>query len=231
MANKGIKDIINGVLSQSGFLKRPQIFNSNDPDDIQMGAIANRVALEITGYYEWEELRKSIEIPMNSGQTIYDLPTDVKSIVGDSSWETDGSRMVMSDVSDNEWYQYKFSSLTTAGVIRGRKVGDTFEVIDPINSSSISMEYVTDYFATSLVNIPLEEFSSDTDMFLLDDQVLSLGIQAHWMQTKLMPQYAEMFINYKQKMGEAVGRNGVRNTIGGPIQQTRRSPYTKTWVN
>jgi hypothetical protein len=231
MANKGIKDIINGVLSQSGFLKRPQIFNSSDPDDIQMGAIANRVALEITGYYEWEELRKSIEIPMNSGQTIYDLPTDVKSIVGDSSWETDGSRMVMSDVSDNEWYQYKFSSLTTGGVIRGRKVGDTFEVIDPINSSSISMEYVTDYFATSLVNIPLEEFSSDTDMFLLDDQVLSLGIQAHWMQTKLMPQYAEMFINYKQKMGEAVGRNGVRNTIGGRIQQTRRSPYTKTWVN
>jgi hypothetical protein len=231
MSHKTIIDIINGVLSQSGFLKRPQIFNSNDPDDIQMGAIANRVALEITGYYEWEELRKSIEIPMNSGQTIYDLPTDVKSIVGDSSWETDGSRMVMSDVSDNEWYQYKFSSLTTAGVIRGRKVGDTFEVIDPINSSSISMEYVTDYFATSLVNIPLEEFSSDTDMFLLDDQVLSLGIQAHWMQTKLMPQYAEMFINYKQKMGEAVGRNGVRNTIGGPIQQTRRSPYTKTWVN
>ncbi len=77
----------------------------------------------------------------------------------------------------------------------------------------------------------VEQFSVDTDTFLLNDQVLTLGIQAHWMQTKMMPQYQEMMVNYVKKMGAAIGRDGVRNTVGGTPQQFRRAPYTKTWVN
>ena len=91
---KTILTIINDVLAQSGFLKRASIFSSADPDDIQMGAIANRVALEIGGYYPWQELRKDHTINLTVGVNEYNLPSDLKWIVSDSSWETDGSRKV-----------------------------------------------------------------------------------------------------------------------------------------
>jgi len=230
---KNIAEMLNNVLGQSGFLKRPQFFLSSDPDDIQMTAIANRVGLEISGHYEWSGLRKPSVIDLLEGQTEYDLPIDLKSIVSDSSWETDGSRKVDDHVSDGIWYQYKFSSLTSGGVIRARVYGNKLEVIEPFNGGKISYEYITEYYAITPppANELKPEFSADTDLWLLDDQLLTLGIQAHWMQTKLMPQYSEMMVNYQKKMNEAIGRDGVRNTIGGAGQVERRAPYTKTWVN
>lgn len=227
---KTILVMINDVLAQSGFLKRSSIFNSTDPDDIQMGAIANRAALEIGGYYPWQELRATYEIDLVDGVNSYNLPPDLKWIIPDSSWETDGSRKVADHLSDNQWYQYKFSSLTSGGTIRARQSGLTLEVIEPFQGGKISFAYVTSY----LVNqdqAMVPEFTKDSGLWLLDDQVLGLGIQAHWMQTKLMPQYTEMFANYMRKLNESIGRDAVRNTIGGQPQQTRRAPYTKTWVN
>jgi len=226
-----IADMLNNVLAQSGFLKRPQFFLSSDPDDVQMTAIANRVGLEISGFYPWFGLRQPAEINLVDGQTEYDLPFGLKSIVSDSSWETDGSRKVDDHVSDGIWYQYKFSSLTSGGVIRARQYGDKLQVIEPFNGGKISFEYVTEYYAKTEGNAPLDAFSSDTDNWILDDQLLILGIQAHWMQTKLMPQYTEHMVNYFKKMNEAIGRDGVRNTVGGHSGTSRKAPYTKTWVN
>jgi hypothetical protein len=229
--SKSILEILNDVLAQSGFLKRSQYFNSADPDDIQMTALANRVLLEISEFYAWSSYRVPFQIDLIEGQEVYTLPPDLNWIVGDSSWETDGSRKVDDHISDSEWYQYKFSSLTSGGVIRARIYGDTMEVQEPFNGGKISFEYVSKYAVLASNGSVKEQFTSDTDTFILNDQVLALGIQAHWGQTKLLPQYQEWGENYMKKMNAAVGRDGVRNTIGGTPQQTRRAPYTKTWVN
>jgi hypothetical protein len=232
-SNKTIVDIINNVLEQSGFLRRPQIFNSADPDDRQMAAIANRTNIEIAQFYKWSAIRKVFEIILVENQNTYALPTDLNWVVPDSSWEEDGSRKVDDYVSDAVWYQFKFSSLTTGGTIRARIYGDTIEVIDPFAGGKIIMEYMTDQAVEDSLQSGLlkEEFTKDTDYFLLGDQLLTLGIQAHWALTKLLPQADAWGQNYMKKMNEAVGRDGTRNTIGGSPQQTRRAPYTKLWVN
>jgi hypothetical protein len=228
-----IKEMLNNVLAQSGFLERSQFFGSADPDDKQMTAIANRVGIEIMNFYEWNELRFPYEIDLIEGQTEYALPFDMKWIVSDSSWETDGSRRVDNQISNNVWYQYKFSSLTSGGVIRAKQYGKTLQVIDPFAGGRITFEYISNGYATDDATVPNPKtaFTLDTDLWTLDDQLLVLGIQAHWQQTKLMPGYQEHYMNYMRKMNEAIGRDGVSNTIGGGIQQTRRSPYTKLWVN
>jgi hypothetical protein len=229
--NKSILEIMNDVLSQSGFLKRPQYFNSSDPDDVQMTAIANRTLLEISEFYAWSPYRIPFEITLNEGQENYALPSDLKWIVGDSSWETDGSRKVDDHISDAEWYQYKFSSLTSGGIIRARVYGNEMQVQEPFNGGKISFEYISNFAVKDSEGAVKEQFTQDTDTFLLNDQLLTLGIQANWGQTKLMPQYQEWGENYMKKMNAAIGRDGVRNTIGGTPQQLRRAPYTKTWVN
>ena len=226
-----LTEILNNVLAQSGFLERSSFTNSNDPDDKQMVAIANRAAYEIMNFYNWTELRRSAEINLNDTDVSYDLPADYQSFIPDSAWETDGSRKVDVPVPDAEWYQYKFSSLTSSGIIRARFYGKKLEVAEPFVGGKISFEYISGYPILNSLNEQKQTFTEDTDTWLLDDQLLILGIQAHWQQTKMMPTYSEHMGNYMVKMAEAISRSNQGQTIGGSSELLRRDPYTKLWVN
>ena len=46
-------EMLNEVLSQSGFIERSVFVQSVDVDDKQMVSIANRVNTEINNYYPW----------------------------------------------------------------------------------------------------------------------------------------------------------------------------------
>ena len=222
-----LKDILNNVLGQSGFLQRSSFTSSGDPDDVQMVAIANRAAIEIANYYNWSELRTASTINLITGTTLYDLPSDFKDMVPGSLWELDGERPVEYAVPDGRWYMYKFSTWSDGGTIRVRRYGSQLEVHDPETDSGFQFEYVSKYAVRATAGTPKEFFTLDTDTWALDDQVLVLGIQAHWMQTKLMPQYVEMFANYNRKMTEAIGRSFGGRTIGGINSSLAgdRSPY------
>ena len=224
-------DMLNAVLSQSSFLRRPFFSASADVDDVQMMAIANKTAYEIMNFYDWMELRTSAEITLVSGTTEYSLPTDFQSWIPDSAWEEDGSRKVDIPVSNAVWYQYKFSSLTSGGTIRARIYGDTLQVVEPFDGGVISFEYISKYPILDVALAPKELFTADSDTFLMDDQLLILGVQAYWQQAKMMPTYQEHIANYMVKMNEAIGRTTGGQTIGGITQIGRRAPYTKTWVN
>ena len=282
-------EMLNQVLMQSSFLKKDSFASNSDPDDLQMMAIANRVAYEILNWYDWGTVRNVAVLDMIEGTNSYSVPDDYQSIVPDSAWETDGSRKVDVPTSDAMWYQYKFSSLTTGGTIRARFYGDRIEVIEPFNGGSFTYEYISkyaiaggyvdkpdgnqgewsidlspphigyywdeEYWNTVVWAAPIENppdtpvgsfwdqdywgvaqylkafFTADSDQWLLDDQLLILGIQAHWQQAKQMPSYMEHMANYMTKMAEAVGRSNAGQTIGGAPRLMRRDPYTKLWVN
>lgn len=207
--------MLNQVLLQSGFLERSSFVSSADPDDKQMIAIANRVAQEIKNYFPWDILRKPFEITMQDGQIRYLLPNDFQSLVADSAWEVDGQRQVEWPVPSGRWFEYKFTNWSDGGTLRVRMYGNEIEIHDIEPGQSIEFEYVSKYPILSEAGEAKEFFTADDDTWVLDDQVLILGIQAHWMQTKLMPQYMEHFGNYNKKMSEYIGRSTGSRTIGG----------------
>jgi len=226
-----LKDILNNTLAQSGFLERGSFTTASDPDSLQMVAIANRAAYEIRDYFKWTELRKQAEINIQPGQSRYQLPADFQDLVPNSAWEGDGERQVEWPVPDGRWFMYKFTSYSAGGTYRIRKYGDEIEVIsDAEDSTAFSYEYISKWVVQDAQGARKESFTADDDEFILDDQVLVLGIQAHWAQTKLMPQYQEWYANYNRKMQEAIGRSSSGKTIGGFQRGIgRRSPYYPTW--
>ena len=253
-----ILGILNDVLGQSGFLQKASFFGTQDPDDIQMINIANRTAYEIYNFYTWSALRKAYEIEMKeftyfdipSGTSIttpyhfYALPADFKSIIADSAWEKDGSRTVDLSTPETSWYMYKFAAFSDGGILRARihaglseapdavnPAGTGFmEIHDPQPGESIMLEYLTSgpVIPENTVESPRDRFEADTDTWLLDDQLLTLGIQYQWALTKMLPQVQDWKLNYDQKMNEAISRDVPAQTIGGfPNSDwlTRRSPY------
>jgi len=96
-------------------------------------------------------------------------------------------------------------------------------------ASVIGSFWDEDYWGVT--GLQKEFFTEDSDTWLLDDQLLILGIQAHWKQAKQMAGYMENMANYMTKMAEAIGRSNAGQTIGGAPRFMRRDPYTKLWVN
>ena len=224
-----LKTILNNVLTQSSFLEKGGFTTSSDPDDKQMVAMANRAAYEIMNYWTWPELRSTGHIDLNSNQHRYVLPGDFQDLVADSAWQGDGERRVEWPVPNGRWFMYKFSSWSDGGTMRIRRYGNEIEVHDPTSGESFDYEYISKWPVISAGGERKELFTEDTDEFLLDDQVLILGIQAHWQQAKLMPSYQEHFGNYMRKMQEAMARANGSTTIGGIRPRGRFSPYYPLW--
>jgi hypothetical protein len=226
-------DMLNEVLSQSGFLKRAGFAASNDPDDVQMISIANRAQAEIRDWYNWGELRTEHTVDMVTGQDQYTMPFDFSHLVPDSPWESTGSRQVELPTPNRRWYMYKFSPYSDGGTLRARFYGDKIEVRDVVGGESFTFEYMSNYAIRDAVGDPQKVFSKDDDTWILDDQLLILAIQAHWMQTKLMPQYTEMFHNYHRKLAEAISRSAGSRTLGGRSGVSRYddgAPYTPLYL-
>jgi len=125
---------------------------------------------------------------------------------------------------------YKFSPYSDGGTLRARFYGDKIEVRDVQGGDSFRFEYMSSYAIRDSIGDPQRVFSQDTDTWLLDDQLLILGVQAHWAQTKLMPQYEQWYANYMKKMAEAIGRSAGSRTLGGVGRPERYDPYTPLYV-
>ena len=194
-----------------------------------MITIANRAAYEIMNYWKWPELRTTGHVDLQSGQTRYVLPTDFQDLVPDSAWEADGERRVEWPVPDGRWFMYKFTSWSDGGTMRVRRYGNEIEIHDPVTGEAFDYEYISKWPIQAADTTRKELFTLDTDTFLLDDQVLILGIQAHWQQAKLMPSYQEHFGNYTRKLAEAIGRANGGSTIGGLRRPGSDSPYYPLW--
>ena len=64
-----LKQILNSVLGESGFLEKTAFAGSSDSDDKQMVAIANRMATSVLEFYNWSTLINdfSLTITTNGG--------------------------------------------------------------------------------------------------------------------------------------------------------------------
>jgi len=197
-----------------------------------MVAIANRGAYKFMTYFKWSGLRTDAEIDSLPGQQTYDLPGDFQDLVPNSAWEGEGERPVEWPVPDDRWFMYKFTSYSSGGVYRVRKFGDTIEVLSDVDdSTNFQYQYISKWVVQDEQQVLKEFFTADSDTYRLDDQVLILGIQAHWMQTRMMPQYQEHYGNYNRKLSEAIGRSVGGKTIGGRGAGGfgRRDPFYPLW--
>lgn len=221
-----LKEILNEVLSQSSFLKRDSFAGSVDPDDQQMVSIANATADNIRTFYPWMKLRTSLDIEFQEGQYRYALPNDFDGFVPNSVWEANGSKPVDIPLSDRQWYKFKFSSAGSGGMIRARLYDNAIEIAELNPGQTISLEYISKWIIQSSASEGKERFTSDTDTFRLDDQMLILGIKADWADTKEFAQADKWKGQFWNKLTREIGKTTGSSTIGGyPKSYGNGSPY------
>lgn len=213
-----LKQILNQVLSQSAFLERDAFATSQDVDDIQMVAFANRAAHEIREYFPWNMLRKSTQITLEAGKLSYDLPEDWDWYVTESMWKSGGARHVVIPTSDRYWAFIKAGNPGTrinyyAKLIQGKLEFTAVNAGDVIN-----LDYISRFAVLGADDVPKEYFTADTDRWLLKDYTLILGTKAYWKIEKEMPSgVADM-----QEFNDHIKRDVSQDT---PAKVIRKRPW------
>jgi hypothetical protein len=200
------------------------IISNQLPNAIRIFQMARRTAESIALRANWTALVTE-HVFTAGGQTQFLLPSDFRSMVNDTLWDRSRYWALRGALSPQQWQLYKSSIIGTATIeqrwrIRipsGSGAGTATEfTIDPTigatDNSTFVFEYVSQNWCTSASGTPQSAWAKDNDVFLLDENLLELGIV--WrMLRRLGLSYSEEREEYEREVDKAVARDGGTATI------------------
>lgn len=202
---------------------RPQVlFTSTDRTALELIDTVNTAALQILDEYDWQRLIRTATITGDGVLTAFPLPDDYSRMVKDASLVGPNWRFYpaqqMQDF--NHWLElmdYPVATWEQRWMVFGGNLN-----IMPIMPLNTPLSY--GYISTSIVGGPdFSTFTTDDDTFVLDDELLRLGIIWNWKKSKGYDFSAEL-AQYQQRMEMQRFRDvGSRQTL---ITGGRRGRYT-----
>lgn len=160
-----------------------------------------------------------------SGATMFALPSDFRSMINDTLWDRSRYWALRGALSPQQWQVYKSSIIGTATIeqrwrIRipsGDSAGTAPEFqIDPniaaTDNSTFVYEYVSSNWCVSSLGVPQPQWLADTDVALLDEDLLELGVTWRLMR-RLGLSYEEEREEYEREVDKSVARDGGTATL------------------
>jgi hypothetical protein len=183
---------------------------------------------------EMESTASGVAQTMTFARDTYNLPTDLSRYISHTWWDRTNHWMLIGPQSP-QFDQWQRSGIVTTGPrIRWRQIGrrpTAWRVWPPPTSQSVPdalvFEYVSDGWVEHEDGTFGKRFTADSDLSLLDDDALILGVKWRLWQIKGFD-YAAMQTEYVDYVNRLKARDG-----GMPdLSMTRRSyPYLLTSAN
>lgn len=177
--------------------------------------------------YNWLSSVTEYTFATVASQEDYSLPSDFKNLVNNTLWDRDNYENIRGPLSPQQWQEYKSSVLATTNTVwkrfRIRNVsGATKFSIHPTPDAAETMvfEYVSANWCESSGGTGQSAWAADTDVGILDEYLMGLGIK--WrLLNRLGMAYDEEKEEYEREVSVAIARDG-----GAPvINLTGRSRY------
>lgn len=153
------------------------------------------------------------------GRADYSLPTDFQRMVDGTLWDRSRFWQMRGAMSPQQWQLYKSSPIGRASIQRrwrirvpsGSGAGTAVKFsIDPVptdNASSLVFEYVSNAWCKSAAGSAQASWVADTDVGILDEDLLTLGVK--WrMLRRLGMSYDDERDEYEREVDKAVASDG-----------------------
>ncbi len=206
--------IITKATARLGITTPTAVFSSTDDQIIQLRTLMNEEGEELGKAYPWTVLltEKTFTTTAAAIQTSA-VPTDFGWYMNDTLWNRTLSIRYGGPASSEEWQRYQASVTPIAlpnGVFRFQG-GNLLIYPPPTASQTAAYEYVSKYWAATAAGNAgtLAAMTADTDVSLLDENVISLGVRWRFLAAKGMD-YAETFRSYELQKAQAIARDGGR---------------------
>lgn len=185
-------------------------FSSTDQFEQEIVDLANEVAKSIADDHDWQPLIRTHTISGDGVTTAFPLPTDYDRQLLDSNiydatnWAWGYQRVVRND----EWLylQVRDFSMITPGF--WTLLENQFQFLPaPGDDAEAKFLYVTKNIVRDENSIAKASFTADSDTFILDERLLTLGVMWRWREQQRMD-YGSDQANYEALFSSLAGRDG-----------------------
>lgn len=148
------------------------------------------------------------------GQSDYPLPPAFERPVDNTMWDRSRFWSMRGPQSPQQWQLYKSSVIGRATIQRRWRIreinGNQVFSIDPVpldNGSQLVFEYVTNAWCKSASGTPQPQWEADTDVGILDEYIMRLGVLSDMLR-RLGMSYSEEMDKYERALARAIAADG-----------------------
>lgn len=200
-------------------LAKPTIIVGNTDETARRLLAQAKAALKSLGKaHNWLSLVTEYTFSTAASTADYSLPSDFDRLENQTLWDRTNYEELRGPLSPQEWQEYKSSILastvTTWKKYRIRNVSGTVQFsIHPTPDAveSLVFEYISANFCETAGGAGQTTWAADTDVGIVDEDLLFLGIRWRMMR-RLGMSYEEERMEYEREVAQAWSRDG-----GAPV--------------
>lgn len=226
-----LKEMLDAVLLESGMDTETVYATSPRDEVLRLMNLANRSARTLSSGWKWQKLRRVYTFSLTDATT-YDLPSDFRELVADSTYTNNIIEQVDMRPTPSEWRYLQTNGTGVGPTYKMRIIGGSIEVFEPQSGETVSFEYHSDHPVMATDGTTTKaRFTADTDTFRLDDDMLIMEVI--WRYKKLLG-LQDWQVDYQEAQKYANltrGQDAGAKTIYPGRETPQGVPYTQTWVN
>lgn len=200
--------VVQNSCDRLGIARPSSAFSSTDNAIIQLVGLAQQEGKELAKRHSWQVLTTEKTFTSIAAETQTSaIPTDFDRFVDETFFNRTMKRFVDGPLTPQEWQYHKGIVATT--IIEAFRVRGNSLLLTPTPSagSTYAYEYVSKNWCESSGGTDQSAWASDTDVGILDEELMTLGIIWRWQRAKGLD-YAESFNTYEMQVGQAITRDG-----------------------
>lgn len=220
--------IVQAAAARVGIPVPSTVFASTDDQVIQLRALLNQSGMEMSSAADWVRLQTQHSFTTTATEVQADgLPDDFDHFMNNTMWDRTTDRPVYGPLNAVEWQREKagptFTSVYYAFRIRGT---DFLLTPTPSAGDEIYYEYITTKWAETAAGVGITEFSTDTDVSRMPEELHTLDLIWRFKAAKGLD-YNPEFLTFQRELDEHAGRSG-----GAPVlNMSLPMPYRRYQPN
>lgn len=208
--------IIQSASQRMGLTSPTYAAGSSDLIVLQMFALLNEEGQELARRYPWTALQNEgtfATLAAEDQGAVSAIASGLNYIINDTIWNRSLRRPVFGPRTPQEWQQSKAFAINGPWSSYRIKGGHLYMYPTPTAGQSCYFDYLTKNWATDSTGVTGKEaLTVDTDLVLLDDNLLTIGLIWRFKQAKGL-EYAEDYNKYERQVLDAMARDGGKDRL------------------
>jgi len=201
--------IIREAADTIGIVRPSLVIGSADQQVRQLLALAQREGKELARRHPWTVLQSEVTFTTTATEVQSNvLPSDFDRFLPGTLWNRTQSRRVVGPLGPERYQMLKASiAVSTWDAFRIR--GSSFLMYPTPNAGeTVAFEYISkNWCSTAAGDTTQSEWIADTDVGLLDEELMTLGLVWRFLKTKGLD-YAESFRSYEDAVVRKMAEDG-----------------------
>lgn len=208
--------MVNQVQDSIGLPRSSTVISSTDQTVRSLLAIANEEGNALARRGSWNKLVKEATFATVNGTASYSLSSiasDFRHLLNDTSWNRDSRRSMGGPMSSQDW-QAQQAWVAASPIQQFRIRGGSILITPtPTTAENIYFEYVSNSWCESALGVDQTAWAAESDVGILDEYLMGLGVKFRWLKSKGFPAYVEAEQMYNLEVQKALGRDSGAPTV------------------